>query len=213
MTSNDQSLFWDSISPTLRHAVELAIPPQTLQIKLSLAPLPNDLASKYTHLESLIKDIITRNQHSNPTHDQMSATPHLSPIFPLALLYSETHRYTAAEELWRSLLRTSFTSNSDLAAMSNLIEVLNLQHKYPEAEILALELLPLLQRELGENSPRALGCLRKLMLSLVGQGRKEEAREVYTRGVELVASIEDYGLRKDEGEAMHEMGQRIDSLA
>jgi len=51
------------------------------------------------------------------------------------------------------------------------------------------------------------------MLSLVGQGRKEEAREVYTRGVELVASIEDYGLRKDEGEAMHEMGQRIDSLA
>lgn len=73
--------------------------------------------------------------------------------------------------------------------MSNLIEVLTLQHKYPEAETLALKLLPLLQREMGENSPQALGCMRKLMLSLVGQGKKEEARGLWPRGVELIAMM------------------------
>lgn len=212
MTSHDQSLFWDSFPPALRHAVELAIPPQTLQTRLFPASPLSDLTTIYTQLESLLKDIIAQDQHPNPTHNQTPATSHLSPVLPLALLYSETNRYITAEELWRSLLRTPYTSKSDLAAMSNLIEVLNLQHKYPEAETLALELLPLLQRELGENSPQPLGCMRKLMLSLVGQGKKEEARGIWPRDVELIATIGDEGLRKDEDEAMQEMGLRIDSM-
>lgn len=212
MTSDNQSVFWDSISTTLRHAVELAIPPQLLQSKLYLSEPPRDLATKNAQLESFLKAIIAQDQQSNTNHDQTPATQRLSPVFPLALLYSETHRYTAAEELWRTLLRKPCASKSGLAVKSNLIEVLNLQHKYPEAETLSLELLPPLQREMGENSPQALGCMRKLMLSLVGQGKGDEARLVYPRGVELVATIVDNDLKGDEDVAMQEMGARIASL-
>lgn len=52
----------------------------------------------------------------------------------------------------------------------------------------------------------------KLMLSLVGQAKRDEAREVYQRGVELVATIVDNDLKEDEDVAMQDMGARIDSL-
>lgn len=212
MTSNDQNIFWESIPSALRNAVELTVPPKLLQARLSLSKPPSDLATRYTQLEFLLKDDISHDEQVISDHDKTPASPHPSPLFPLALLYTETLNYAAAEEIWRTFLSIPHASGPGLAAMSNLIEVLISQHKYPEAEKLSKELLPLLQRELGENSPQALGCMRKLMLSLIGQGKREEAKGVYQNGIELAATIEDDGLKKDEEEAMQEMAEKIESV-
>lgn len=211
MTSNDQLPFWTSIPPSLRQAVELAIPPQLLQARLSQSESPNTLATRYTQLEVLLKEYVAEEQSLKKT--PAPATQPLSPLFPLALLCMETARYPAAEDLWRTLLPTPPHSNSDPAITSNLIEVLNIQHKYAEAERLSIQLLPLLQRELGQSSPQALGLLRKLMLSLVGQDKREKAREVWKRGEELVAMIDDAELRRDEEDALSEVTEKIDSLS
>jgi hypothetical protein len=119
------------------------------------------------------------------------------------MLQTEIHHYTAAESTWRTLLSTTASSRPDIAAASNLIGVLNLQHKYSEAETLAVELLPLLHIKVGENSSQALGCMRKLVLSSVGHDKGDEAREVLSKGLELVATIGDGNVRREEEDAMH----------
>jgi predicted Zn-dependent protease len=205
MTLTHQSSFWDSIPTALRQSVELAIPAQILRTRLP-ASSPN-LATEYTQLESLLKDVAA--QDHLPSQSQSPSFQRTSALFPLAMLYTETRDYAAAESTYRTLLSTS---PSDLAAMSNLIEVLNLQHKYVEAQTLSMDLLPLLQRKLGENSPQSLGCMRKLALSLIGQNKGGEAREILERGMELVATIKDNGVRNDEEDAMQEMAKRTNSV-
>lgn len=211
MTSNDQLPFWTSIPPSLRQAVELAIPGPMFQARLSQSEPPNTLATRYAQLKVLLKEYVAEEQSYKKT--PAPATQPLSPLFPLALLCMETARYPAAEDRWRTLLPTPPHSNSDPAITSNLIEVLNIQHKYPEAERLSMQLSPPLQRELGQSSPQALGLLRKLMLSLVGQDKREKAREVWKRGEELVAMIDDAELRRDEADALSEVTEKIDSLS
>jgi hypothetical protein len=218
MNTNDQSIFWESVPTSLRNAIEHAVPASILQDRLSLSTQPDTLASKYTLLESLLKDIIkqeyqTTHLSNNQFNHHQSKTLHISALFPLAMLQTESHHYTAAESTWRTLLSTTLPSQPDLAAMSNLIDVLNLQHRYSEADTLAVELLPVIQNKLGENSPQSLGCMRKLMLSLVEQGKGVEAREVLQKGVELVGTISDEDVNKEEQDAMREMAGRIDSLA
>jgi predicted Zn-dependent protease len=205
MAINDQSSFWDSIPTSLRQSVELAIPPQTLRTRLP--PSSPNLASRYTQLEYLLKDVAA--QDHLPSQTEVTSPAHISALFPLAMLYIETKDYAAAESTYRTLLSTS---PSDLAAMSNLIEVLNLQHKYPEAQSLSMDLLPLLQSKLGEISPQSLGCMRELMLSLIGQNKRGEAREILERGMELVATIKDNGVRNDEEDAMQEIAEMTHSL-
>ena len=206
MTLTHQSSFWDSIPTALRQSVELAIPPQILLIRLPISSHPN-LASKYTQIGYLFKDLAA--QDHLPSLIRVISPAHISVLFPLAILYTETENYAAAESTYRTLLSTT---PSDLAAMSNLIEVLNLQHRCPEAETLSIKLLPVLQSKLGENSPQSLGCVRKLMFSLIGQNKRGEAREVLKRGVELIATIEDDGVRIDEENAMEDLAERIDSV-
>jgi hypothetical protein len=218
MTANDQSTFWDSIPTALRQAIELAVPAQILQDKLPLPEHPSTLASKYTQLETLLRDTVEQEHQPIPPsnnqyiHHQPPETPHTSALFPLAMLQTEIHHYTAAESTWLTLLSANHPSQPNLAAMSNLIDVLNLQHKYAEAEALAMKLLPLLQNTLGENSPQALGCMRKSMLSLVGQDKGDGAKEVLLKGLELVATIGDSDVKMDEEDAMQDMATRIASV-
>lgn len=208
MIINNQSSFWDSIPTALRQSVELAIPPQTLRADIFSLSYPN-LATTYTQLECLLKDLAAQEHLPNQPQSQTSSPQRTSALFPLAMLYTETKDYAAAEMTYRTLLSTT---PSDLAAMSNLIEVLNLQHKYPEAQSLSMDLLPLLQSKLGETSPQSLGCMRKLMLSLIGQDKGSEAREALKRGVDVIATIEDDGERNDEEDALQEMAWRIGLL-
>ncbi|KAH0376388.1 hypothetical protein KCU92_g9798, partial [Aureobasidium melanogenum] len=218
MAENTQSTFWDSIPDNLRNAVQQAIPANILQERLSLSTEPESLQSKYTQLERTLKETINHEeqtkqssaQQNNPA--QSSNNPQPSALFPLAMLRVETKQYAAAEETYRNIVATNSSSRPDLAAMSNLIDVLNLQHKYAEAQTMAMQVLPLLQKELGVNSPQYLGCMRKLMESLVGQDKGGEARAMYQKGMDLVATISDDGVKKVEGDAMQEMDRKIDSL-
>jgi hypothetical protein len=211
MAVNNQSMFWESIPSASRHTIQLAVPTQELKNTISVSPHPTTLAARYILLESLLQDVAAQEhqttQRSNKPHN--SSIPHVSPLFPLAMLQTETHNCTAAEQTYRTLLSTA---PANLAAMSNLTHVTNLQHKHAEAHTLATELLPLFQTALGENSPQVLGYMRELTLSLVGLGRGQEARAVYQRGVVLVAGISNKELRKDEEDAMQEMGRNIDLL-
>jgi hypothetical protein len=216
MTTNNQSTFWESIPTSLRHAIELTVPTQTLQDKLPLSIQPTTLTTRYTQLETLLKDLASQEHQPIPPsnnqyiHHQPPESPHISALFPLAMLQTEIHHYTAAESTWLTLLSANHPSQPNLAAMSNLNDVLNLQHKYAEAEGLALELLPLLQSRLGEGSPQSLGCMRKLMESLVGQERGDEAREVLQKGEKLVATIGDEDVKREEADAMQDMAEKID---
>lgn len=73
---------------------------------------------------------------------------------------------------------------------------------------MATQALPLLQNELGAESPQYPGCMRKMMESLVRQKKSGEARVMYIREVMyLVATISNGDVKKEEGDAMQEMGQ------
>ncbi|KAH0018176.1 hypothetical protein KCU78_g7268, partial [Aureobasidium melanogenum] len=218
MAENTRSAFWDSIPDNLRNAVEQAIPANILRERLSLSTEPGTLDSRYKQLERILKETINQEeqteqssaQQTNPA--QSSNNPQPSALFPLAMLQVETKQYTVAEETYRELLAANPPSRPNLAAMSNLIDVLNIQHKYPEAQTMAMQVLPLLQKELGANSPQYLGCMRKLMESLVEQNKSEEARVMYQKGMDLVATISDDDVKKEEGDAMQEIDRKIDSL-
>jgi hypothetical protein len=83
------------------------------------------LASKNSILEALLKDTAKQEgQTTQPSNDQSSSnTPHIPPLFPLAMLQTETHNYTAAISFYRTLLSADL---ANLAAVSNLIYILNL---------------------------------------------------------------------------------------
>ncbi|KAG9643391.1 hypothetical protein KCU64_g11782, partial [Aureobasidium melanogenum] len=211
MGEDNLSTFWDSIPQNLRDAVEQAIPANILQQRLSVLKDPGSLETKYTQLEQLLKEMINQKYQTKQSSDHQT-NPQPSALFPLAMLQTETKQYNAAEETYRKLLATNPPSRPDLAAMSNLIDVLNLQHKYAEAQKMALQVLPLLQKELGVNSPQYLGCMRKLIASLVGQNKSGEARVMYQKGMDLVATISDGDVKKEEGDAMQEMSRKIDAL-
>ncbi|KAG9637793.1 hypothetical protein KCV04_g7138, partial [Aureobasidium melanogenum] len=162
MTRNTQSAFWDSIPDNLRNAVQQAVPSDILQERLSLSEEPGTLDSRYMQLEHLLKETINEEDRSKRSSEQTNpaqSTSHPKPsaLFPLAMLQVETKQYTAAEETYRKILAANTPSRPDLAAMSNLIDVLNLQHKYTEAQTMAMQVLPLLQKEFGVNSPQYLG--------------------------------------------------------
>ncbi|CAD0089770.1 unnamed protein product [Aureobasidium vineae] len=215
MSTNNLSEFWVSIPSNLRNAIEQAVPAQILKERLTIFTNPMTLVFKYTQLEDLLQDMVAaKTRPRQPSDNETSAdqsTPKVSALSPLAMLQTEMKHYAAAEKSWRGLLYISAPSRTDLAAMSNLIDVLNLQHKHAQAETFSLRLIPLLQAELGENSPQSLGVMRKLMESLVGQGKKEEARQVYQRSMELVVTISDSDIKKDEADALQEMVRKIDA--
>ncbi|KAG9678627.1 hypothetical protein KCU99_g910, partial [Aureobasidium melanogenum] len=217
MAEDTQSAFWDSIPDNLRNAVEQAIPANILQERLSLSTKPGTLDSRYKQLERILKETINHEEQTKQSSEQTDpaqSTSHPKPsaLFPLAMLQVETKQYAAAEETYRNIVATNSSSRPNLAAMSNLIDVLNIQHKYPEAQTMAMQVLPLLQKELGANSPQYLGCMRKLMESLVGQRKSGEARVMYQKGMDLVATISDDDVKKEEGDAMQEIDRKIDSL-
>jgi hypothetical protein len=54
--------------------------------------------------------------------------------------------------------------------------------------------------------------MRKSMLSLVGQDKGDEAKEVLLKGLELVATIGDSDVKMDEEDAMQDMATRIASV-
>ncbi|KAH0371999.1 hypothetical protein KCU65_g1618, partial [Aureobasidium melanogenum] len=215
MIKNTQSTFWDSIPSNLRNAIEQTIPAKTLQDRLFLYEKSESLDRRYAQLEYLLKEIINQeHQPKQPSNRQLTPTqdtnhPQASLLFPLAMLQTETKQYDLAEETYRQIL---ITNPSDLAASSNLISVLNFQHKYADAERIAMQILPLLQNHFGASSSQYLGCMRKLMESLVGQGKGGEERKLWKRGMELVATIGDEEVKKEESDAMEELGRKIDSL-
>lgn len=89
---------------------------------------------------------------------------------------------------------------------NNLAAVLKQQGQDAEVEGSLKRLLPLLQTRLGRDSPQASGCMRKLLVSLAGQGRIEEAREMCGEGMVLGRDMEEK--EKDEGmEGMLEAGE------
>ncbi|KAG9963096.1 hypothetical protein KCU61_g3890, partial [Aureobasidium melanogenum] len=217
MAENNQSAFWESIPDNLRNAVQQAVPPNILQEKLSLSTEPGSLETRYMQLERLLQETIDQKEQTerpsgqtNPV--QTTSNPQPSALFPLAMLQTETKQYTTAEGTYRQILATNSSSRPDLAAMSNLIDELNFQHKYADAQKMAMQVLPLLQKELGVNSPQYLGCMRKLIASLVGQNKSGEARVMYQKGMDLVATISDGDVKKEEGDAMQEMSRKIDAL-
>lgn len=211
MADNTQSAFWESIPSNLRNAVEQAISTNVLEEKLSLSKESGSLENRYAQLERLLTDMAAQEVQDKQSSGHQT-TQQISALFPLAMLQTGTNQYAAAEDTYRKLLTASPTSQPDLAATSNLIDVLNHQHKYAEAQSLSMQVLPLLQKELGATSPQYLGCMRKLMESLVGQGKGGEARQLLQRGMDLVSTIGDDDVKEEEVEAMQEMGRKIDSL-
>lgn len=218
MAANTQSTFWESISESVRNGVEQAVPSNMLEEKLSSSASLGTLESRYTQLEHLLKDMVDQGNQSKQRSEeaasvQSTRNPQILALFPLAMIQCEMKQYAAAEEIYRQLLAMNPPSRPDLAAASNLIDVLNLQHKYAEAQTMSMQVLPLLQKEFGADSPQYLGCMRKLVESLVGQNKSEEARQLYQKGLNLVATINDGDVRKEEDDAMQEMGRRVGALA
>ncbi|KAH0348486.1 hypothetical protein KCU81_g3223, partial [Aureobasidium melanogenum] len=217
MAEDTRPAFWDAIPINLRNAIEQTVPATILQEKLPKSTEPESLQDKYKQLERLLKNLIRQEERANqrsarqPNQPQPVNPRPSSLIFPLAMLQTETKQYNLAEETYREILLANPPFGFDIAAGSNLIEVLNLQQKYAEAQRLGMQVLSQILKQLGMNSPQYLGCMRKVMQSLIGQNKGWEARQLWKRGMELVASIGDEWVK--ESDAMQEMGRKIDLLA
>ncbi|KAG9952365.1 hypothetical protein KCU85_g2110, partial [Aureobasidium melanogenum] len=139
MAEDTQPAFWDAIPINLRNAIERTVPATILQEKLPSSTEPSTLEGKYKHLEHLLKRLIHQERNNLRSERQTNQPEPTNPppsslFFPLAMLYTETKQYSLAEETYREILLANPPFGSDIAAGSNLIEVLNLQHKYTEAQ-------------------------------------------------------------------------------
>ncbi|KAG9688398.1 hypothetical protein KCU76_g9642, partial [Aureobasidium melanogenum] len=139
-TENTESTFWDFIPSNLRNAIEQTVPATILQEKLPKSTEPESLQDQYKQLERLLENLIRQEERTNqrsarqPNQPQPANPRPSSLLFPLAMLQTETDQYNLAEEIYRKILLANPPFGSDIAAGSNLIEVLNLQQKYAEAQ-------------------------------------------------------------------------------
>ena len=162
LTSKNHSLDWTS--PQLREQIistfsedeikQLSLPPKSTEVK----------ADEYSALEKVaLSNVVAKEKARGPEHiDTLTA------MHTLGMLHSELGEHARAESTWRKMLTTQEKDrpNSSLATRSNLGFTMVRQGKYAEAEEIARQLLPVLQAQLGRDSPQALRTLRQLMKAL-----------------------------------------------
>ena len=84
-----------------------------------------------------------------------------------------------------------------------------MQKQYPEAEVIARDLLPRLEERLGPASEQALGNISTMVEALAGQGEYQEARDFLDRGFNLLENLTaDYP--DEEIMAMRETGRMVE---
>ena len=161
-------------------------------------------------LETLAADsVIAREDSLGPDH-----TDTLEAMHTLGLVQSDIGSPARAEQTWRKMLaiRERDSPYSALAVRSNLGFVLVKQDKYPEVEEIARQLLPVLQKRYGKESPQALGTLRQLIEAVRGQRRVEEAKSLVEEGFTLIEGMgegkfEEY--QQEELEALQQVAARL----
>lgn len=205
--------FWHDIED-LREFFTKVMPPSVVE---AIVPSGRNL-SLDERLQLLAftveKDIENRPQRKDlpdPCHD---ATSQGAALHLLASIRLAQGHYEAADAVYRKLLVGDDPFHPDLKALFNLAMIDVEREHWKDAEAHFWALVPLLQAQVGENSPQALGGLRALMNCVLSQGRVEEADELHQKGVKLVEQMEDgdkagYKLKADEKEAMDEMGRKI----
>ena len=89
--------------------------------------------------------------------------------------------------------------------------MLNKQGKYAEAEEMLRKVLPRLNIATGKYSQQAIGTTRELCRAVGGQGKWEEAEQMYVDGLELIGGS---GMVGDDKEThlkwMKEVGYEIE---
>ena len=119
-------------------------------------------------------------------------------------------QYGEAEQTYRQMkLLYDNSPKTDLGVLSNLGYILNMQKQYPEAEVIARDLLPRLEERLGPASEQALGNISTMVEALAGQGEYQEARDFLDRGFNLLENLTaDYP--DEEIRAMRETGRLVE---
>lgn len=122
----------------------------------------------------------------------------------MAIMQSTLGQKEEEENLCRELAAGSEEKDS-VKAQHYLSFVLEERGYYAEAEKIALSLKPRIDKELGEDSPQAIGCRKIIARAVWKQGRRVEARELIK---EVFALIE----RMGEGEGkyvVYQVGNKI----
>ncbi|KAI9810839.1 MAG: hypothetical protein M1827_006046 [Pycnora praestabilis] len=201
--------FWNSMPPQLRMSITASIPADEITQMTRQYGDTETPKAKYQAIEELLsRTIATKKDTLGPEHADTLNTMHA-----LAMVQTELDEDDRAEKTYRKMLEAYEKTggpNRAFAVMNNLAFVLNRQGKYAEAEQILRKLLPPLQERGGRDTPQALGCMRKLMEAVGGQGRYEEAKEINVEGFELVGKM-DGEERPAEMEAMEEVKLQLEA--
>lgn len=185
MSPNTRSIDW--IRPQLLEQIKSTFTEAELN-QLAQPPIENGAQTGKTKaLESLAAESVVAKVHSlGPDHEVTLGAMHT-----LGLVQSEVGSPARAERTWRKMLtiRERDSPRSALAVRNNLGFVLVEQGKYQEAEEIARQLLPALQKRYGKESPQALGTLRQLIEAVGGQRRVEDAKSLVEEGFVLVGGM------------------------
>lgn len=170
--------FWTLVPSNIHAMIVQAMPEELLNSATSSYNGPNELQSKYSFLATKLQSHVEQQQSRN-------ANPSIS-LHALGMLYLEQGQYPAAETIWRSMLWPQDPSQPDLATRMNMAFTLNKQKKYAGAEDELRQVSGIVENKLGTDSPQGLGLKRMLMESLAGQGKTEEAHQLYLQTETLV---------------------------
>jgi len=185
ISPNNKSLNW--IRPQLFVQIKSTFTKAELN-QLGQPLITNETQTGKTKaLETLAADSVVAKETSlGPDHEDTLGAMHT-----LGLVQSEVGSPARAEQTWRKMLtiRERDSPYSALAVRSNLGFVLVEQGKYQEAEEIARQLLPALQKRYGKESPQALGTLRQLIEAVGGQRRVEDAKSLVEEGFVLVGGM------------------------
>jgi len=208
VSPNNKSIDW--ICPRLLKQIESTFTEAELN-QLAQPPIANETQTGKTKaLEILAVDSVVAKENSlGPDH-----TDTLGAMHTLGLVQSEVGSPAGAEQTWRKILtiRERDSPYSALAVRSNLGFVLVEQGKYQEAEEIAQQLLPALQKRYGKESPQALGTLRQLIEAVGGQRRVEAAKSLVEEGFALVGGMGEGKFKEyqqEELEALQQVAARL----
>jgi hypothetical protein len=211
--------FWTGLPPYLRvHVTEQVQLLPELVAELDAVPQDTPLAIKLAKLQDVLETTYAERAKTLGQDALLSRNA----LHAVGMLQSATKSFSAAESTYRKLIDISILVDKNnpppLAAMSNLAWTLTQQEKFAEAEKLQRELLPLLDSDirLGKSSPQSLGCIRMMAMSVAGQGRNEEAKELLHDGYQRVEGIREgewANFEHEEVEALDEVSEQVEYVA
>lgn len=223
-TAEPQASFWHGMPSDLQPFFEEVMPSASRNATLPEKGDTKSVESRLGQLAILVEAEIAQRSKSTDTDPVPETGPSSckAALHLLGCIYHEQNKLADAERVWRKLLEGNDPSTPNLAALSNwagtrwqLADVRKDKQMLAEAEVYLRMLVPLLQLQIGKESPQALGALRMLIPCVLRLGRREEALTLWRKGMELVKrmteeTVAEKELKEDERVAMEEVGKQID---